>query len=90
MKLGKIAVGVIFGFSAIQAVMASAVDINTATVDELVNNLNGVGQKKAEAIIEYRNKNNGFHDISELLEVNGIGEKIIEMNKENISIEKQN
>ena len=50
-----------------------AVDINTADVKEL-SGLNGVGAKKADAIIVYRTAN-CFKSIDELTKVKGIGKK---------------
>ena len=75
----KILVIVTLGVSLIFA----SVDINTADKDELIG-LNGIGAKKAEAIIEYRSSN-CFDNISELANVKGIGSKIIEKNKSNLS-----
>ncbi len=59
-----------------------AVDINNASKDELMG-LNGVGSKKADAIIAYR-KGNCFKDIQSLGHVKGIGPKLIEKNKKNL------
>jgi len=63
-----------------------AVDINTADKEELVS-LNGIGAKKAEAIIEYRSSN-CFDNVSELSNIKGIGDKIIEKNKSNLTVSK--
>jgi competence protein ComEA len=50
------------------------VNLNTATVQEL-QQLPGIGEKTAERIVEYRQKNGSFKKIEELMNVQGIGEK---------------
>ncbi len=62
------------------------VNINQASEKELVKNLNGVGASKAKAIIEYREANGEFKSIEELAKVKGIGQKILEKNKERLTI----
>lgn len=64
----------------------SKVNINHASEKELVKNLNGIGASKAKAIIEYREKNGNFKNIDELVKVKGIGQKILEKNKEKLTI----
>jgi len=54
------------------------VNINTASAYELEALLPGIGEKKAQAIVEYRQITGGFDSIYELLEVPGIGEKLFE------------
>lgn len=61
------------------------ININTATVDELVT-LNGIGKSTAESIIEYRKNNNGFLDIEEIMKVNGIGKSKFEAIKDYITV----
>ena len=53
------------------------ININTADVDEL-SELPGVGKKKAEAIVSYRELNGEFESIEELTNVRGIGPKMYE------------
>ncbi|CCI85394.1 competence protein ComEA [Lactobacillus pasteurii DSM 23907 = CRBIP 24.76] len=64
---------------------AEIVNINTATVDQL-QKLNGVGQKRAEQIIEYREKNGGFKKVEDIMEVSGIGEKIFAGFKDQLAV----
>lgn len=60
------------------------ISINTATQEELMT-LSGIGESKAKAIIEYRNKKK-FETIEELKEISGIGDSIFEKIKDNITI----
>jgi len=50
------------------------ININTAGTEILVK-IPGIGTTYAKRIIEYRKKHNGFHSISEIKKVEGIGEK---------------
>jgi competence protein ComEA len=56
------------------AAAAAVVNLNTATASQIAT-LPGVGEKAAQRIIEYREKNGGFKKIEELMNVKGIGEK---------------
>ncbi len=55
------------------------VNINQADSDSL-SSLKGIGKKKAQAIISYRQENGAFTDINGLLNVKGIGLKVIQDN----------
>ena len=61
------------------------ININKASKEEL-QTLTGIGESKAEAIIEYRQKNGNFKTIEEIKEVSGIGESAYEKIKDYITI----
>jgi len=58
-----------------------AVNVNTADAAAIAEELKGVGMKKAQAIIEYREANGNFKTIESLTEVKGIGLKTVEKNR---------
>nr|WP_306549726.1 ComEA family DNA-binding protein [Desulfobulbus sp.] len=61
------------------------VNINTANADELAT-LNGIGKAKAEAIVAYRTANGNFTTVDDLTKVKGIGDKIIEKIKPEVTV----
>ncbi len=60
------------------------ISLNNASLDELMT-LDGIGEKKAQAIIEYRKKHS-FKSIEEILEVDGIGTATYEKIKDRLTI----
>lgn len=56
--------------------VADQVDLNRADVQTLAD-LKGIGEKKAEAIVAYRQQHGAFDSIDDLTNVKGIGTKII-------------
>ena len=66
----------IIGFS------AEAININTADKETLMTVIKGVGEKKAEAIIKYREENGPFKSVDELTNVKGVGEAMIEKHRD--------
>ena len=71
------------------AVQAEPVDINTANAMLISKAMKGIGLKKAQAIVAYREKNGKFKTVEELAKVKGIGKKTVAMNKENLMIGKK-
>ena len=61
------------------------ININTASFDELVS-LQGIGEKKANSIIEYRKRNGFFKSIDEIKNVEGIGDALFNQIKEDICV----
>lgn len=52
------------------------IDLNTASVADLTR-LPGIGEKRAQAIVDYRESSGPFQSVEELTEVKGIGEGIL-------------
>ena len=59
-------------------------DINRATAQQMVQLLPGIGETLAGRIVEYRELNGDFDTVDELLEVDGIGEKLLERIRDSI------
>ncbi len=57
-----------------EVLVEKSIDINQASLEEL-DRLPGIGPALGQRIIDYREQNNGFYDIEEIMEVSGIGEK---------------
>ena len=74
---------ILISLAAIASLAMAAINLNTATKEELMS-LDGIGSAKADAIIEYR-KANKFNSIDDLKNVNGIGDKTFDNLKGEIS-----
>ncbi|CAI2013852.1 ComEA family DNA-binding protein [Serratia proteamaculans] len=59
----------------------ASVSINQADAEQLASMLKGVGLKKAESIVRYREQNGPFTQIEQLQEVPGIGPALFERNR---------
>jgi competence protein ComEA len=71
------------------AAFSGPVDINTADARTISAELKGVGLKKAQAIVEYRQKHGPFKRPDDLSLVKGIGERTVELNRANIRVTSQ-
>jgi competence protein ComEA len=72
---------------ALPLVYAGPVNINSADAETLALELSGVGPALARAIVEDREKNGRFESPEALMRVSGVGERILENNREFIRID---
>jgi len=73
---------VLFSFNA----FAEPVNINKASAQEIADSLNGIGLKKAEAIVVYRKDVGEFSSVDQLNNIKGIGTKTIAKNIKDIKL----
>ncbi|MGD9387604.1 MAG: ComEA family DNA-binding protein [Gammaproteobacteria bacterium] len=64
------------------------IDINTADAETLARELKGIGPARAEAIIAWRETNGPFRSADDLMLVKGIGERVLDDNRELITVSK--
>ena len=75
----------LFLLLAIGGTALAAVNINTATKEELTT-LKGIGEKRAQEIINYRTKHGSFKTVDDLGKVPGIGPGILKQIRSNITV----
>lgn len=68
-----------------QETITEPININTASASDF-DKLPGIGASKAEAIVQYREKNGPFEKIEDLKEISGIGDALFEKIKDYITI----
>ncbi len=85
MKKTIVITSLLFSLFTAPAVLAEMVNINTADVAAL-DSLDGIGEKKAEAIVAYRTEHGEFKTLEDLKEVSGIGDKMFDKIKAEISL----
>jgi len=78
----------LLGFVYQPAFAANKVNLNTATVSELVQ-VKGIGEKTAKKIVEYRKKNK-FKTVDELVNVKGIGDKTLKKIRNQVTVTTKN
>ena len=65
----------------------AAVDVNSASASEIAEAMTGIGLKRAEAIVAFREKNGEFRSIDDLVLVKGIGASTLDKNRDRISVD---
>ena len=83
-KLRKLAVAMLLCLP-VALFAAGTVDINTADKETLMS-LSGIGEAFADRIIEYRDQNGGFKAVQELTNIRGIGQTLVEKNREMLTV----
>ncbi len=78
-----LALSLISGFAFAQS---ASIDINTADSATLAT-LSGVGQSKAEAIVDYRNTHGPFASTQDLANVKGIGPRTVDKNADRLTVQ---
>jgi competence protein ComEA len=78
--------GLILSLLPAAAALAGPVNLNSADAATLARELDGIGPAKAQAIVDYRQKNGPFKTPEDLLKVQGIGERVLEQNRANIRL----
>ena len=71
----------------ISSLANAAVNINTASAEQLAEALNGIGLAKATAIVDYRESNGVFVSVEDLTLVKGIGEALLDRNRDQLVVE---
>jgi competence protein ComEA len=66
-------------------VFSDPVDINSADAETLASSIDGVGERKAQAIVEYREANGPFAQVDDLANVKGIGSRTVGNNRNNLT-----
>jgi competence protein ComEA len=62
------------------------ININTANAEQIATTMTGIGDNKAKAIVEYRNSHGKFKSLDDLENVDGVGLKTVEKNKDKITL----
>lgn len=72
--------------AASEAAWSNQISINTADAATLAEALDGIGESKAQAIVEWREANGEFASVDELTQVKGIGQVTLEKNRDRLSL----
>ena len=77
---------VLAGLLAPLGVLAEPINLNQADAETIARELDGVGAARAQAIVDYRKQYGAFESVEDLLNVRGIGEQILEANRDNMTV----
>lgn len=57
------------------------INLNSASTEDLTHAIKGIGQKRALAIVQYRQKHGHFRTITDLASVRGIGLRFVQTHR---------
>ena len=64
---------------------AAPIDVNTASAEALADAIHGVGLKRAQAIVRYREQHGAFASVDQLAQVRGVSANIVERNRDRLT-----
>ena len=64
--------------------VAGPVNINTADAELLAQELEGIGPARARAIVAYREAHGPFTSADQLMDIQGVGPRVLDINRDNI------
>ncbi|MFP6814429.1 MAG: helix-hairpin-helix domain-containing protein [Pseudomonadales bacterium] len=82
-RLGVLAVAL---YAGLVFAAPTSVNANRADAQTIAEVLKGVGLRRAQAIVAYREENGEFRDVYELSNIKGIGERTVERNEAKIRL----
>lgn len=82
----KIVLAMVLALATGAAVAEEKVDINAANAEQLAATLDGVGEVRAQAIVDYRDTNGDFPSVAALTSVTGIGPATLESNRDRLTV----
>jgi len=85
-RMAAVALVALWLGSAGRAGAEAPINLNTATAAQL-EGLKGIGPSKAKAIVEQREKNGQFHSVDDLKLVRGIGDKMLEQLRPQLTVD---
>lgn len=65
---------------------AVEININSADATLMAAEIGGLGIRRAEAIVRYRNEHGSFTSVDQLSNVPGVSQRIIDINRENLTL----
>lgn len=68
----------------VAAETSARINLNQADVSSLTGSFKGIGRKRAEAIVAYRESHHGFKSFEELASVRGLGQRFVDKNRDKL------